>query len=466
MKLRHSLADSVSRDLEASVSTLAASDFERAPWNEEDSERTGYSNYSYWRSTFRCFRKNRLAMVLLVLLVTLIVFTIIQPWLPGQYEANLIINHPVTERQMSNVQPSLTSVAVRAEAGTELVVTTSWENDEWAAVSNVLANIKARQTFTVLAYGDDFCRVEFDGQEGYVRNDFTTKLKLPEDATAVPYESKSNFALKLYSSPRDLTRDGDELFARKTDLVLSEDGKTAVVGNGGADLHILPDGRPFLFGTNNIGQDLWARVWSGTRTSLLIGIIVALLQSLIGILIGVLWGYVRKLDPILTEVYNVIDNVPTTIVLILVSYVLRPGVRTLILAMTVTGWVGMARFIRNQIVIIRDRDYNLASRCLGVGTARIILRNLLPYLVSVIMLRMALAVPGAIGNEVFVTYIGLGLPVSIPSLGNLINEGRRLLSTSQSYQLVFPTLVLSVITISFYIIGNSFADAAEPKNHL
>ena len=452
MKLRHSLADSVSRDLEASVSTLAASDFERAPWNEEDSERTGYSNYSYWRSTFRCFRKNRLAMVLLVLLVTLIVFTIIQPWLPGQYEANLIINHPVTERQMSNVQPSLTSVAVRAEAGTELVVTTSWENDEWAAVSNVLANIKARQTFTVLAYGDDFCRVEFDGQEGYVRNDFTTKLKLPEDATAVPYESKSNFALKLYSSPRDLTRDGDELFARKTDLVLSEDGKTAVVGNGGADLHILPDGRPFLFGTNNIGQDLWARVWSGTRTSLLIGIIVALLQSLIGILIGVLWGYVRKLDPILTEVYNVIDNVPTTIVLILVSYVLRPGVRTLILAMTVTGWGG-------------DWSSDVCSSDL-VGTARIILRNLLPYLVSVIMLRMALAVPGAIGNEVFVTYIGLGLPVSIPSLGNLINEGRRLLSTSQSYQLVFPTLVLSVITISFYIIGNSFADAAEPKNHL
>ena len=127
----------------------------------------------------------------------------------------------------------------------------------------------------------------------------------------------------------------------------------------------------------------------------------------------------------------------------------------------------MSRFVRNQIVIIRDRDYNLASRCLGTGTFRIIFRNLLPYLVSVIMLRMALAIPGAIGNEVFLTYIGLGIPVSIPSLGNLVNEGRQLItSPSLRYQLIFPAIVLSVVTISFYIIGNAFADAADPKNHV
>lgn len=126
----------------------------------------------------------------------------------------------------------------------------------------------------------------------------------------------------------------------------------------------------------------------------------------------------------------------------------------------------MARFIRNQILMIRDRDYNLASRCLGTPIYRIILKNLLPYLVSVIMLRMALTIPSAIGNEVFVTYIGLGLPVNIPSLGNLVNTGRALMtSPSLQYQLLFPTIVLSIITISFYVIGNAFSDAADPKNH-
>jgi len=135
--------------------------------------------------------------------------------------------------------------------------------------------------------------------------------------------------------------------------------------------------------------------------------------------------------------------------------------------MCITGWVEMARFIRNQIVILRDREYNLASRTLGTPTSRIIMKNLLPYLISIIMLRMSLAIPFAIGSEVFLTYIGLGLPVSEPSLGNLINEGRVLMmSPDLRYQLLFPSIVLSFITISFYIIGNAFADAADPKNHV
>lgn len=223
----------------------------------------------------------------------------------------------------------------------------------------------------------------------------------------------------------------------------------------------------FWFGTNSIGQDLWARIWSGTRTSLLIGILVGVWEAIIGIIIGALWGYVRSLDRIITEVYNVLDNIPNTIILVLLTYILRPSIPTLIFAMCMTGWLSMARFVRNQIIIIRDREYNLASRCLGTPTTRIISRNLLPYLVSVIMLRMALAIPGAIGSEVFLTYIGLGLPINIPSLGNLINEGRGVMMVaSLRYQLIFPAIVLSLITISFYVIGNAFADAADPRNHV
>jgi len=236
----------------------------------------------------------------------------------------------------------------------------------------------------------------------------------------------------------------------------------------GLPLNNIPPGvNGFLLGTNSIGQDLWARIWSGTRTSLFIGFSVAVVEAIVGILIGVLWGYVRKLDFFFTELYNVLDNIPQTLLLILISYVLKPGVSTIIFALCLTGWLGMARFIRNQIIIIRDRDYNLASRCLGIPTSRIIFKNLLPYLVSVITMRMALAIPSAIGNEVFVTYIGIGLPLDTPSLGNLINTGRSLMTMAPlRYQLFFPVAVLAVITISFYIIGNSFADAADPKNHV
>ena len=235
----------------------------------------------------------------------------------------------------------------------------------------------------------------------------------------------------------------------------------------GLPLNNVPPGKEFLFGTNAIGQDLWARIWSGTRTSLFIGFTVAVVEAVVGILMGVLWGYVRKLDFLFTEFYNILDNIPQTLLLILISYVMKPGVKTIIFALSLTGWLGMARFIRNQIIIIRDRDYNLASRCLGIPTWRIIVKNLLPYLVSVITMRMALAIPSAIGNEVFVTYIGIGLPVDIPSLGNLIQTGRSIMTVaSLRYQLYFPVLVLVMITVSFYVIGNAFADAADPKNHV
>ena len=229
--------------------------------------------------------------------------------------------------------------------------------------------------------------------------------------------------------------------------------------------NIAPGVDGFVWGSNSIGQDLWARIWAGTRTSLVIAFFVAMIEAVVGITVGVLWGYVRQLDFFFTELYNICDNIPSTIILILISYVASPSVPTLILGMSLTGWIAMARFIRNQILIIRDRDYNVASRCIGTPTFRIVLRNLLPYLVSVIMLRMALTVPAAIGSEVFVTYIGLGL--STPSLGNLINDGRQvMMQAGLRYQLLYPTIILSFVTIAFYLIGNAFSDAADPKNHM
>ena len=118
-------------------------------------------------------------------------------------------------------------------------------------------------------------------------------------------------------------------------------------------------------------------------------------------------------------------------------------------------------------MVVRDREYNLASRCLGTPLHRIIFRNLLPQIVSVIMLDCALSIPGVIESEVFLTYIGLGLPVDIPSLGNLICDGRKVMMVaSERYQLIFPTIIVALITVSFYALGNAFSDASDPRNHV
>lgn len=315
--------------------------FSFAEFDESKVEKTGYSNYSYWRSTFLSFSRNKTAMFLLSTVLVLVLFTFIQPKLPNQLPHFHVSNDPTTGLPYRNLPP----------------------------------------------------------------------------------------------------------------------GSTVMLAEG--RMH------RFILGTNSIGQDLWSRIWAGTRTSLFIGVVVAMIEAVVGILVGILWGYVRKLDFFFTELYNVLDNIPVTIILILVAYILPPGVSTLILAMSLTGWIGMARFIRNFIIIIRDREYNLASRCLGTKTPKIIMKNLLPYLVSIIMLRVALSIPANIGYEVFITYIGLGLPATIASLGNLINVGRKMMmSPSLRYQLIYPTIILSIVTISFYVSGNAFSDAADPKQHV
>lgn len=321
------LEDSVSRTTKGTVDKTKLFSF--AGYDARESEKRGYKEYSYWRSTLNTFLHKKVAVFFLVIMCALLLFTFIQPLLPNQADPNKI----------------------------------------------------------------------FFDENGMARS----------------------------------------------------------------NLHPCEE---FFFGTNNAGQDLWARIWDGTRRSLFIGIIVAIAEVMIGVTIGLLWGYVRKLDFFFTELWNIFDNVPQTIVLVLLAYIMKRNMFTLIFAMSITGWLSMALFIRNQVLMIRDRDYNLASRCLGTPIHRIIMKNLLPYIVSVIMLRMALTIPGAISNEVFVTYIGLGLPPSSPSLGNLVNAGRALMMSPElRYQLIFPTIVLSIITISFYVIGNAFSDSADPRNH-
>jgi len=221
----------------------------------------------------------------------------------------------------------------------------------------------------------------------------------------------------------------------------------------------------FFFGTNSIGQDLWARIWAGTRNSLMIGFAVAGVSMSFGIVFGMLWGYVRQLDFLFTEIYNIINNIPNTIILILASMLFGASIPVLILSMSFWAWIGHAHNIRNLTLIFRDREFNLASRCLGTGAFKVITRNLLPQMVSVIMLRMALAVPAAITGEVFLSYLGLGISTVTPTLGNLLEMARPIMR-AHPYQLLFPAAVLSTISICFYLAGNAFSDSADPRNHV
>jgi len=230
------------------------------------------------------------------------------------------------------------------------------------------------------------------------------------------------------------------------------------------DKLLSPDAT-YWFGTDTLGRDMWARSWYGTTISLKVAGVVTFVCVIVGVIVGCIWGYVRATDRFFTELYNIVANIPETIYLILLTYIMEKGFWTIVLAMCLTGWLAMARNVRNLVFMIRDREYNLASRCLGTPLPRMISKNLIPYLVSVVILRMALMIPNVISQEVTLSYLGLGLPATTPSLGKLLSEGRTKFQDFP-YLLVFPSLIVSIITVSFYLAGNAFSDASDPKNHV
>jgi oligopeptide transport system permease protein len=221
----------------------------------------------------------------------------------------------------------------------------------------------------------------------------------------------------------------------------------------------------YWFGTDNIGRDYWCQVWFAAQTSIKLSLIVAVGECLLGITIGCLWGYVRKLDGFFTELYNLLYNVPMIIYMTLIAFLIGQSFTIMAASLVLFGWPAMARNIRNLVMMYRDREYNLASRSLGTPVSRILVKNILPQLISVIILRLALSIPQTISYESMLSYLGLGLDVNTPSLGILLRNARTFF-LDFPHLLVFPAIVVSTITITFYLIGNAFSDAADPRNHV
>lgn len=221
----------------------------------------------------------------------------------------------------------------------------------------------------------------------------------------------------------------------------------------------------YWFGTDNLGRDYWCQVWYACQTSIKLSIIVALGEFVIGVIMGCIWGYVRKLGRILQFVYDLLNNVPTIIYMTLIALLIGKSFAILAISLIAFNWIYMARNIRNLVMIYRDREYNLASRCLGTSTFNMIRHNIIPYLISVIILRLALSIPSTIAYESTLSYLGLGLGVDTPSLGILLRNARSFF-IDFPYLLIFPAVIVSIITITFYLIGNAFSDAADPRNHV
>ncbi|MCC3377347.1 ABC transporter permease [Cohnella sp. REN36] len=217
------------------------------------------------------------------------------------------------------------------------------------------------------------------------------------------------------------------------------------------------------FGTDDFGRDLWTRIWWGARISLSIGIIAALLDLVIGVLYGGISAYFGgRIDSVMQRFIEVVYSVPYLLLAILLLMVLGPGMKSIIFAYAITGWVSMARLVRGQLLVLKEQEFVLAARALGAKPFRIILKHLIPNALGVIVVQITFVVPAAIFAEAFLSFIGLGIRPPLASLGNLLSDGASVMQF-HPHRLLFPTVVFSLILLSFNLLGDGLRDALDPK---
>jgi len=221
----------------------------------------------------------------------------------------------------------------------------------------------------------------------------------------------------------------------------------------------------WILGSGASGESTFDSIWYGSSISISLALVCAIVNMTIGVLVGAVWGFSKKVDMIMTEVYNIIANVPYILLISVIVLIMSASFWSMVFALTVTGWLAIAYFIRTQVIIIRDREYNLASRCLGTPIWRIATKNILPFMTSIIVTLMATEIPSYISYEVFLSYIGMGL--TDMSLGKLIEASQSAMVTSGwGFEFWSPVAIASIITVVLYVVGQNLGDASDPRTHM
>lgn len=224
-----------------------------------------------------------------------------------------------------------------------------------------------------------------------------------------------------------------------------------------------PSGKHW-FGTDEMGRDVFTRTWYGARISLFVGLAAALIDFFIGVIYGGISGYKGgRTDTLMMRVIEVLYGLPHLLVVILLMVVMGPSLTTIIVALTVTGWVGMARIVRGQVLQIKNYEFVTASKSFGAKTPRIIRRNLLPNTMGPIIVQMTLTVPSAIFAEAFLSFLGLGIQAPFASWGVMANDALPVILSGHWWRLFFPAFFISLTMFAFNVLGDGLQDALDPK---
>lgn len=244
-----------------------------------------------------------------------------------------------------------------------------------------------------------------------------------------------------------------------TEAIITSSGtieKNGYEANGWDDVY-------YWFGSDNLGRDIFTRVWEGTRISLLVALVAVTVDILFGLSYGLISGYFGgRTDMIMQRIAELLNSIPNLVIVTLMILVMSPGLGAIIVAISLIGWIPMARISRAQMLKLKEQEYVLASRSLGASPFHLIFSTIMPNIVGQIITQTMFSIPSAIFTEAFLAFVGLGIPAPLASLGTMINDAYKF-ATTHTYMILSPLLILSLLMLCCNLVADGLRDALDPQ---
>ena len=405
---------------------------------EEKAREDTRPSLTYWADAWRRLKKNRLAMVGLAGVILILLFGIVGPYL---FDAG----YSDQRNEFKNLGPSL-----------EI-----YEIDD-----GVFANISKDYHFFIIdENGGNLEYVERIKQEDVLQGRTNVgEILSPSQIRELREEQEKEYVNYYLYQGEEIELDYSYKLEAE-EMGYDYDLKITYKDNETFYPAKKVRNKAYPFGTDNLGRDMLIRVMYGARISLLVAFVATVVNFVIGVTYGAISGYEGgKTDNIMMRIVDIINSIPLVLYIILLMVLLdsQGGLGTIILTLGTVYWVGMARLVRGQILSLKEQEFILAARALGVSTTRIIFKHLIPNAMGPIIVSMTMMIPGAIFTESFLSFIGLGVSAPMASWGTLANNALSGILT-YPYQLFFPAMAIAMTMLSFNFLGDGLRDALDPR---